>query len=158
MPMSRMPRLLALLSAESGEEIPAEAAFEVDFAFDRQGLVKIDLKVRAGLPLICQRSLQSFTEQVDRRSLLTVIENVEDQETVPAHYEPFLVEDKRLRLAELVEEELLLAVPQVPRSPDAEHLEIPGDTAVEVSTSKHKEPTHRPFEELAGLLGEQTED
>lgn len=157
MPLSRMPRLLALLDSES-DAGASEAAFEVAFGFDRQGLVKIDLEVRAELPLVCQRSLEPFTEPVSRRSLLTVIEHVEEQDTVPDHYEPVLVEDKRLALAALVEEELLLAVPQVPRSPDAGPMNLPGDIAVEESSEQDKEPTHRPFGELAGLLREKADD
>ena len=159
MPLNRMPRLEALLGAKQGSKT---ADFEAKFAFDRQGLVTIDLAVRADLELVCQRSLAPYTEHVDRRSMLSVIENVADQEELPEHYEPVLVEDKRLELAELVEEELLLAVPQVPRNPELEDdggvIELSADVTVEESSAQEKEQTHRPFEGLAGLIRESADD
>lgn len=159
MPLNRMPRLEALLGEEQGAKT---AEFEVRFAFDRQGLVTIDVAVRTELELVCQRSLSPYTEHVDRRSILAVIENVNDQEELPEHYEPVLVEDKRLALAELVEEELLLAVPQVPRKPGTEEgtgdIELSADVTVEESSAQEKEQTHRPFEGLAGLIKQSTDD
>ncbi len=157
MPLERMERLAALLAPEEDAE-RADAAFSAVFGFDRQGLVTIDVTVKAGLPLVCQRSLQTYVEQVDRRSRLAVIEDMADQEELPEHYEPVLVEERRLALADLVEEELLLAVPQVPRSPEAGELELPGDVSVESSPDEKEQPTHRPFAGLAGLMKETAED
>jgi uncharacterized protein len=151
MPIDWMGRLAALLAPESESE-RADVEFSAGFRFDRQGLVTIDLTVRAGLPLVCQRSLETYVERVDRRSMLAVIENMADQEELPELYEPVLVEERRLALVDLVEEELLLAVPQVPRSPEAGELELPEDVSVEASSEDELEPTHRPFEGLAGLM------
>ena len=151
MPIDWMGRLAALLAPESESE-RADVEFSAGFRFDRQGLVTIDLTVRAGLPLVCQRSLETYVERVDRRSMLAVIENMADQEELPELYEPVLVEERRLALVDLVEEELLLAVPQVPRSPEAGELELPEDVSVEASSEDELEPTHRPFEGLAGWM------
>ena len=151
MPIDWMGRLAALLAPESESE-RADVEFSAGFRFDRQGLVTIDLTVRAGLPLVCQRSLETYVERVDRRSMLAVIENMADQEELPELYEPVLVEERRLALVDLVEEELLLAVPQVPRSPEAGELELPEDVSVEASSEDELEPTHRPFEGLAGMM------
>ena len=159
MPLNRMPRLGALLGEEQGSKT---AEFEARFAFDRQGLVTIDLTVRTDLQLVCQRSLKPYTEKVDRRSVLVVIENMNDQEEMPENYEPVLVEEKRLALVELVEEELLLAVPQVPRNPALENetgeIELSADVKVEDSSAQEKEQTHRPFEGLAGLIKQSADD
>lgn len=159
MPLNRMPRLETLLGEEQGAKT---ADFEAAFAFDRQGLVTIDVMVRADLELVCQRSLSRFTEHVDRRSMLAVIESVADEEELPEHYEPVLVEERRLALVDLVEEELLLAVPQVPRNPDiadgAGEIDISADVTVEESSAQEKEQTHRPFEGLAGLMKQSTDD
>ena len=162
MPLDRMPRLVGLLAAgdDDGAEIekPQDVSFSASFRFDRQGLVTIDVTVKADLPLVCQRSLRVYKEHVDRRSRLAVIETVADEEALPEHYEPVLVEDRRLALAELVEEELLLAVPQVPRDPEFGDLPVPESVSVEASTGKEQEKTHRPFEGLAGLMKESAGD
>ena len=160
MPMVRMKRLQAMLAPTAEDDAKrssAEAGFEMSFAYDQQGLVTIDMKVSAELPLQCQRSLQTYIESVQRNSLLVVIENVAEQDTVPESYEPVLVEERRLALADLVEEELLLAVPQVPRSPHSEEIELSTDGAVEASSGENEEPTHRPFEGLAGLMNEKAD-
>ena len=159
MPMDRMARLEALLAPRGAETPPRKAAeFSAGFCFDRQGLVTIDMRVRAELPLVCQRSLQTYVEQVKRHSQLVVIEDMAEQESLPEHYEPVLVEEKRLALKDLVEEELLLAVPQVPRSPDAGELELPGDASLEASPETEQERTHKPFAGLAGLMKETADD
>jgi uncharacterized protein len=150
-PLERMHRLAAEL-AESGSKQRREAAFSAAFSLDRQGLVTIDISVQADLPLLCQRSLEVYEEKVDRRSLLAVIETVAEQEDIPEQYEPVLAEDHRLKMVDLVEEELLLAVPQVPRSPDAEAIELPLDVELTTSSDKENEPTQRPFAGLAGLM------
>lgn len=154
MPLARMPRLTALLApADNGEEVARDdVAFRMVFGFDRQGLLTIDVRVSGDLPLVCQRSLSVFSMHVDRRSRVVVIESVEAQDEVPEPYEPVLVTDRRLALVDLVEEELLLAVPQVPVSPDASEPELPDSVALEASTETQQEQTHRPFAGLAGML------
>lgn len=156
MPLGRMARLQALLEPiekeGEGSRQDKVASFRTDFSFDRQGLVTIDIWVEAELPLLCQHSLEPYIEAVERRSRLVVIEDVADQEHLPEEYEPVLVEDRRLALVDLVEEELLLAVPQVPRSPNAGELDLPENVSMETSDGGNEEPTHRPFEGLAGLM------
>lgn len=148
-PLKRLERLRALLAPGEPEGV---AEFEADFGYDEQGLVRIRISVRADLPLVCQLSLETFVEHVDRASTVAVITEVAEQEALPEDYEPVLVEDRRLPLASLVEEELLLAVPQVPRKPGAASPGMPADTALEESSAQEKERTHRPFAGLAGLM------
>jgi uncharacterized protein len=169
MPLKRMQRLRPMLAPEqeaaaAGKEQGAEkvvwkdAGFHATFAHDEQGMVTIALEVNAELPLICQRSLVPYLERVERQSLLTVIEDIAEQETVPDSYEPVLVEHSRLALQDLVEDELLLAVPQVPRNPDTEIVKLSTDGVVETPSETEKEKTHRPFEGLLGLMKEIVED
>jgi uncharacterized protein len=154
MPLERMARLVALLAPvdEGAATSPEVVEFRTVFAYDRQGLLTIDVSVSAELPLQCQRSLAVFTLPVERRSRVVVIESVAEQDEVPEPYEPFLVEERRLALVDLVEEELLLAVPQVPVAPAAEAPELPGSVALEDAPEEPAEQTHRPFSGLAGLM------
>jgi uncharacterized protein len=87
-----------------------------------------------------------------------VIEDMAEQEGLPEDYEPVLVEERRLALVDLVEEELLLAVPQVPRNPDAGELDLPEGILIESPAGGNEEPTHRPFEGLAGLIKKSDEN
>ena len=170
MPLARMQRLAPLLAPQDGAGDSAntaepaltwaDARFRADFAHDRQGNVTVELWVEAELPLICQRSLRPYLERVKRHSVLAVVESVEAQELLPENYEPVLVEQGRLALLELVEDELLLGVPQVPRDPSVEEVDLstePGP-ARSAEASRAAEPTQRPFEGLAGLLRKREQD
>jgi len=87
-----------------------------------------------------------------------VVESVAEQELLPEHYEPVLVEEGRLALLDLVEDELLLAVPQVPRDPAVKAVDLSTDGVVSNSGAEAAEPTRRPFEGLADLLGKRSRD
>jgi uncharacterized protein len=160
-------RRLAPLLAPNGEALEAagvtapegwkEAWFMARFAYDQEGTVTIEIEVEANLPLVCQRSLEVYFERVSRRSLLAVVTSIAEQEVLPEHYEPVLVEQGRVALADLVEDELLLGVPQVPRNPAVEAVEL-STAGVAEAPEQHEERKNRPFEKLAGLLKENTED
>jgi uncharacterized protein len=154
------PGEVAAGSARQGviEVVWKDAAFHARFAHDEQGMVTIALEVNAELPLVCQRSLEPYLERVERRSLLTVIEDIAEQDSVPDSYEPVLLEQGRMALLDLVEDELLLAVPQVPRNPDTEVVELSTEGVVEAPSENDKEKTHRPFEGLSGLMKETVKD
>jgi uncharacterized protein len=146
MPLQRMVRLRPLLATPSGE-----AGFVAAFEFDAQGRVTISIEVDANLPLICQRSLEPYLEPVRRRSLLGVIQHIGEESLMPENYEPVLVEHGTLALLDLVEDELLLGMPQVPKNPGVEAVTMQtGDS--EASAAPNGEPTRRPFAGLAEQL------
>jgi uncharacterized protein len=117
-PLSRMKRLVSLLVDARGE-----ASFVVAFRTDLDQRVIIDMQVEAALPLVCQASLDKYDEQVRRQSELAVIENESEQAELPDNYEPVLTENGRLAIARLVEDELLLGLPQIPRKPGLKKVE-----------------------------------
>jgi uncharacterized protein len=150
MPLKRMQRLAPLLAAAEWQD----ARFSAAFGYDRQGMLTVDIHVEAMLPLVCQLSLEVYLEPVARHSVLAVVEGWSEQDLVPEHYEPVLAEQGRLALLDLVEDELLLALPQVPRNPALEAVERSTDDDVERVGNAVEERTHRPFEGLADLLKE----
>jgi uncharacterized protein len=163
MPIKRMLRLEPLLAPgdeKQNEGVLArfDAIFTARFSYDQQGLVTIRLDVEAELPLVCQRSLEPYREEVKRRSWLVIIEDVAEQELIPDHYDPVLVEHRRLALLDIVEEELLLAVPQVPRNPESAEIHISTDGKASPAPGAEKARSHKPFAGLAGLMKENVED
>lgn len=114
-PLARFSRLMPLLASGEGE-----AGFKIQFGYDAQRRPTIAVDVTAPLSLICQRSLEPYIEQVEQSSVLQVIGSPSEQRLLSDDEEFVLVEEGRLAIAELVEDELLLAVPQVPRNPDLE--------------------------------------
>lgn len=136
-PLARLKRLVDLLADPEGE-----AEFLLAFSFDGQRQVRVDVRVAARVWLTCQRTLERFRTEISGESTVGIAFSERDAEAMPEDYEPLFCEDSRLRLMDLVEEELILAVPLVPRKPDTE--------PVRPEAGEPAERPH-PFAELAAL-------
>lgn len=118
-PLAALTRL-----RDSLEDAEGEVRFALDFGIDTLQVPYVDLDIETALPLQCQRSLRRFLQPVRIRQRLGLIRQESDEAALPADCEPLLVPaDGMLRPAELVEDELILALPVVPVSPDAETVE-----------------------------------
>ncbi|MDH3901860.1 MAG: YceD family protein, partial [Xanthomonadales bacterium] len=152
-PLARMKRLAELLVNAQGE-----ASFSAAFRMDLEKRIVIDLQVEAALPLICQASLEVYDEQVSRRSELAVIEEDGEQFELPEDYEPVQTENGRLAFVSLVEDELLLALPQIPRKPGLKEVDYStgGQTGKEESLSEGSRKN--PFSALQDMLKQDKSD
>ena len=141
LPLSSMERLRGSLADTQGE-----ARFELQFDSDPLKVPYAELRIDAELPLQCQRSLQRFLFPVQLVQRLGLIRDEADEAALPEGYEPLLVaEDGLIHPAELVEDELILALPTVPV--------MPGTEAVEQEWGAEEEEMRRasPFAALARL-------
>lgn len=164
--LSALPRLAAAMddleraTPESGSAIEDTAAvdaasYELLFARDRKGRCVVTGRVRATLRLRCQRCLDEVEVPVDAPIALALIRRDEDALDLPEDLDPWMVVDERLNPMDLVEDELLLALPAIPRHPlggcaaglieAGEVAASPGDEAAGSDTKR------RPFEVLAAL-------
>ena len=144
--LARMKRLAPLLADTQGE-----AAFVAAFKTDLEKRVIVELHVTAALPLVCQASLDVYDEQVERNTALAVIEHQGEQEALPDSYDPVQTENGRLASASLVEDELLLGLPQIPRKPDLESVEYSTAPAGPESGAAAEGRT-KPFAALQDML------
>jgi uncharacterized protein len=145
--LSKMKRLAKLLVEANGE-----ASFVAAFKSNMDKQVILDLQVEAELPLVCQASLEVYNEQVRRHSELAVIDDENQQEDVPDSYEPVLTENGRLAIASVVEDELLLGLPQIPRKPGLDKVEYSTGGKIRKSVEPQKGTRKNPFAALQGLL------
>ncbi len=152
-PLSRMQRLAPLLVTAGGD-----AVFVAAFRRDMDKRVIIDLQVEAALPLICQASLEVYNEQVKRRCDLVVIEHDSEQDELPDNYEPVKMENGQLAIASLVEEELLLGLPQTPRKPGIKKVEYSTGGETPASVTSQDEGNKNPFAALQGMLQRKKQD
>jgi len=105
-----------MLASDAGE-----VAFELEFGRDDLGMAYLDVRAEAPLTVICQRSLEPFVMPVAVSSRLGLIRSEHEESGLSPDAEPLLVEDDgKLVLADVVEDELLLALPLVPVNPDSE--------------------------------------
>jgi uncharacterized protein len=115
MPVARLARLCGALASDEGE-----VGFRLDFGRDELGTDYVDVHAQASLTMICQRTLEPFVLPVTVDSRLGLIRRERDEAGLPPGCEPLLVaEDGRLGPADVIEDELLLALPLVPVNPDS---------------------------------------
>ncbi len=88
--------------------------FELEFFHDDKRRSCVRGKVVAALKLRCQRCLEPLVFQVDTALLLGLVQGGDEAERLPQEYDPVIVQDDRIRPVELIEDELILALPQVP--------------------------------------------
>ena len=140
-PLATMVRLRDSLLQPEGD-----ARYVLAFGIDALKVPFAELRIEAELPLECQSSLQRFLLPVQLVQRLGLIRDEADEAALPPEYEALLVEaDGMLKPAELVEDELILALPVVPVSPDAEAVERDfAPTAEETAQAS-------PFAALTGL-------
>jgi len=105
------------------------------------------LAVQAAVRLVCQRCLQPMTSELQSES--DVAFAVGESERLPAGYELIAGDPKRVDLAALVEDELLLALPAIPRHAAGENCRLPGTAPSEEAAAPEM---RRPFAGLKDLL------
>lgn len=123
----------------------------VDFYFGREGqLAKIDGSLTVTLQLACQNCLHSVEFQIENHVKLGIATTFEQVERLPDDVEPLLIEEETISLIKLVEDELLLSLPDYPKHSDncvANQITTKYVTIEEVTQKKSN-----PFSVLANLL------
>jgi uncharacterized protein len=117
-PLAAMSRLRGSLESADGA-----VTFDIEFGKNELGVANVWVRAEAGLPLMCQRSLEPFVLPVRVDARLGLIESESEEAGLPPGYEPLLVDNGQLRLADVVEDELILALPVVPLKPGVDPVE-----------------------------------
>ncbi len=108
-PLSCFDRLAELVLNDTG-------SVSVDLSFGREGkLAFIEGKIESTLNLVCQNCLQAVTWPIDNAIKLGVVNSIEEAGRLPDDFEPFLLEQDKVLLKDIVEDELLLILPQFPK-------------------------------------------
>lgn len=113
--LADLPRLSPLLTSSEGE-----AAFTLAFDKDAERRPVVSVSVEARLRLRCQRCMQEMVLPVTASSRLCVVTGPDEAERLPDELDPLLIEEDRVALRSLVEDELILAVPPAPLHPASE--------------------------------------
>jgi len=115
LPVATLSRLREALAGTDGL-----VQFELDFGRDSLGTDYVAVQAQARLTLTCQRTLEPFVLPVTVDTRLGLVRHERDEAGLPPDYEALLVpEDGRLNPADVIEDELLLALPLVPVDPDS---------------------------------------
>ena len=126
LPLVRMERLAGLVLDRAGD-----VHFRVEFG--REGAVRsVSGSVSAEVGLVCQSCLGVMSYDIQREFLLGVVASVDEANRLPEPFEPLLLEKEPLvRLLDLIEDEILLALPDVPKHAVCEDLPLPVRAEIE---------------------------
>lgn len=129
-------------------EAEGDCHYVVEFGRDDMGQRFVDLHLQAQLPLLCQRTLERFFYPVDITQRLGLIRDEAEEAALLPDVEAVLVDDHgSLNPADLIEDELILAIPVVPINPDSEAIEAEWPADIE----EIEEETPNPFAALSAL-------
>jgi len=141
---SEMNRLLAECESSS-EHVHVNVKFDVD----ELGLVVISGKGSATVSLICQRCNEAFEHKLAVDFTFSPVKNAEAAEDLPSYYDAIeLDENGEVNLQELVEDELMLAIPLIPRH-ELKDCQSPADSVWGELPEEHDKPN--PFDVLKQL-------
>jgi uncharacterized protein len=112
------------------------------------GQIIAALEFEAELTLRCQRCLGPMPQRLQGSSRVALVESEDAVAEVPPELETALAPAGRMALAELVEEELMLALPAAPR-----HEEGQCPAARPEARENEASEVQRPFANLGELLG-----
>ena len=112
-PMSRLDRLEGLVLDSSGQ-------VEVELVFSKSGRIPVvEGTVKAQMVLECQCCLGPIDWPVTSHLNLGIVSSVDQAVALPEHLEALLVDPgAEVALADIVQDELLLAIPAVPQHPN----------------------------------------
>ena len=112
--------------------------------------------VRARARLVCQRCLNAYEQPIESAFRVAFVGSEEETANVPEGYEGVAAPQGRAMLADLVEDELLLALPLVPMHATPEECAAQPEAAAPEETAP-TEVVRRPFADLRSLLGKQSQ-
>lgn len=93
------------------------AKFLLGGGIDRQGFRYLKGEVDADVKLQCQRCLQPMDYNVRVEFLLSPVHDEKEAEKLPVVYEALYLTQPELALLNIIEDEILLALPLVPKHP-----------------------------------------
>lgn len=118
-PLGQLSRLRDILL-----DVDGEVDFTLDFGRDELQVPYAELHVRTGLPLQCQRSMERFVLPVDLVQRLGLVRSEAEEAALPPGYEALEVPADGLVVPlDIIEDELILAVPVIPVKPGSEAVE-----------------------------------
>lgn len=116
-----MPRL-SLNVVANGDSVAAHLQFGVD----EQKITYLNGHLQTKLTLQCQRCMEPFIYEIISDFVLGIVSTLDEANALPEQYEPALATEGSLALRELIEDEIILNLPIIPRhEPDECKVKLP---------------------------------
>lgn len=142
------------LEEEAGEQ-KGVCEVRLDFGVDAQGRRFIDGWLRADVDLACRRCLEPLPVNVESRFQLGIVPSDVVAADLPNAYEPVVVENEQLNLLSVLEDELILSLPQVVYHDEAECSVSRDQLTSGTDSESSGTPAASPFDVLRKLKDKQ---
>lgn len=107
--ISELARLSDLLLEKKG-------VVEIDISFDKEGrLAVIYGEIKVNLILQCQSCLERLNLPIETSFKLGMVSSLEEADKLVGDCDPLILENEKISLADLIEDEVLLALPDFPK-------------------------------------------
>ncbi len=147
--LDKLPRLAEEAGVQTGD-----CQVVLEFGVDAQGRREIRGHLQATLALACRRCLVPLPQEVSSDFLLGMVTDEALAAELPASHEPVLVEKEQLDLLTVVEDELILSLPQVVYHDEAEcHVSAEQLVSKTEGAASETTPATNPFAVLNVLKG-----
>ena len=147
---SEMERFSTMLLEDAGE-----AQVELTFGVDHEGIRFIRGRITAEVVMQCQRCLGALALSINAELRLGIVSERDPRE-LPSYYEPLPVGHEPIFLRDIIEDELMLSLPIVPKHAEGQ---CPNELRPEATDDKMNSggvTEGNPFAALAGLKRKQT--
>jgi len=143
-PVASMARLSQILTDKK-----ASVSVELAFGYDDHRRLTVSGTITTDLVLKCERCLgpMPWSQQL---AFILVLVKAGNQGEIPPEYEQYIIDSDRIRLSEMIEDEILLSMPQV-----AKHAEEDCPVGAEAGHAGSSEIEQKnPFDVLKNLKSE----
>lgn len=145
MPLNRLDRLAEMLIDNTGY-------ISVELFFSREGRrAIIEGKLEAVLQLTCQNCLQALEWPVNASVKLGIVTSMDQANRLPEEYEPLLVDEEKILVKDILEDELLLILPTFPKHPHHCLIQNGNNDRNDSATKINESTPEHPFSILANL-------
>lgn len=142
--LSELTRMPAHLINKVDHDVHFEMAFE-----PCEGIIGVvHINIESDIELICQRSLEHFDFQVKVKKTVGFINRLEDESKLTRGVVPSWVESETIDPKALIEDEMMLKIPEFPIKAGAE---LKSEYLTSQEEQEPAEETHNPFAVLKDL-------
>lgn len=93
----------------------ATVSVNLQFGIDEQKITFLNGNLKTRLTLQCQRCMEPLVYEIMSDFSLGVVSTLDEANVLPEHYEPAMAAEGSLALKDLIEDEILLNLPIIPR-------------------------------------------
>ena len=101
--------------ANTGSQLKQPVVVKLQFNVDEQGTAFVRGHLESVLLLQCQRCMEPFSYGIMSDFALGIVNTLDEANALPERYEPALAKEGNLALRELIEDEVILNLPIIPR-------------------------------------------